>query len=142
MRFGRRVPLPPHVRAALEPLFGAAVDDVRVIEHSLFARLHVRCIATTRRRCIYLRGSAEEFFSDPVLMLHEYCHVLHQWETRTLTSLRYVIEWLRRGYWQNRFEVEAREFAERHAHRFRRLLALHAPESGQDACTATARQHA
>ncbi len=98
------------------------VDQVRVIEHSLFARLHGRAIATTRRRRIYLRGSAVEFFENPSLMLHEYCHVLLQWETGSLTTLRYLRECLRRGYWNNRFEVQAREFACRHESRLRELL--------------------
>ena len=37
---GRKVPLPPHVRATLHRLFGDAVDLVEVIEHSWFTRLH------------------------------------------------------------------------------------------------------
>jgi len=95
---------------------------VQVIEHSLFTRLHGRAIATTRRGRIYLRGSAADFFKDPVLMLHEYCHVLKQWEPGALTIARYLLEWLRRGYWDNRFEIEAREFAADHHYRFRALL--------------------
>ena len=119
---GRRTFPPPQVRSALEALFGAGVADVLVIENSLFARLHLRAIATTRRRRIYLRGSAADFYADPVLMLHEYCHVLRQWEPGLLTTGRYLFEWLRRGYWDNRFEIEAREFAEDHHYRFRALI--------------------
>jgi hypothetical protein len=119
---GRPVEPPPNVRNALHALFGARVDSVRVVEHSLFARLHGRAIATTRRRAIYLRGSAADFFGNADLVLHEYCHVLHQWEPGHLTSLAYVAEWMRRGYWLNRFEVEARAFASRHLHRFHALL--------------------
>ena len=51
-----------------------------VVEHSIYARLHYRIKATTRRRRIYLVGSARAFFADPALMLHEYCHVMRQWE--------------------------------------------------------------
>jgi hypothetical protein len=119
---GRRVAVPPNVQAALESVFGVGVAQVRVIENSLFARLHVRATATTRRSRIYLRGSAAAFFNDPALMLHEYCHVLKQWEPGLLTTTRYVGEWLRRGYWDNRFEIEAREFASDHLYRFRALL--------------------
>jgi hypothetical protein len=125
---GRRIAPPANVHAALEALFGTGVEQVRVIENSLFARLHLRAVATTRRRRIYLRGSAEDFFSDPVLMLHEYCHVLRQWEPGLLTTARYLLEWFRRGYWDNRFEIEAREFAEDHAYRFRALLGLSAEQ--------------
>jgi hypothetical protein len=130
---GRHVPPPPNVQAALTSILGDGVAQVRVIEHSWFARLHVRAVATTRRRRIYLRGSAAAFFEDPTLMLHEYCHVLRQWEPGLLTNARYIVEWLRRGYWDNRFEVEAREFAADHLYRFRALLTrnLAPPASNQ-----------
>jgi hypothetical protein len=122
MRIGRSVPVPATVCDALELLFGEQVSQVRIIEHSLFVRLHGRAVATTRRRCIYLRGSAADFFQNPWLMLHEYCHVLKQWEPRTLTLTRYFLEWLRRGYWNNRFEIEARDFADQHRDRLYQLL--------------------
>jgi len=47
-------------------------------------------------------------------MLHEYCHVLKQWEPGLLTTPRYLIECLRCGYWNNRYEQEARAFADTH----------------------------
>jgi len=103
----------------LEAVLGESVSHVHVIEHSLYARLHPRAIATTRRRRIYLRGSAQDFFDDPWLMLHEYCHVLKQWEPGDLTIARYCLEWLRHGYWNNRFEVEARSFADKRLHALR-----------------------
>lgn len=115
---GRSAAVPEEVLATLESIFGEGVHRVRVIEHSLFTRLHGRAIATTRRRRIFLRGSAADFYRSPELMLHEYCHVLLQWEPGELTTLRYVLEWLRRGYHHNRFEVQAREFAQTHLHRF------------------------
>ena len=101
----------------------ARADLVEVIEHSWFTRLHWRAHATTRRRRIYLRGSAADFFDDPVLMLHEYFHVLRQWEPRELSVWRYLVEWFRRGYWDNRFEIEAREFTEGEVYRFRAWMA-------------------
>jgi hypothetical protein len=119
---GRAVPLPAEISASLEALFEAPVDHVQVFERSLFARLHGRAVATTRRRRIYLRDSAEEFFENPWLMLHEYWHVVRQWEPGTLTIRSYVAECMRRGYWNNRFEVEARAFADAHAHRLRIML--------------------
>ncbi len=119
---GTQVTPPEHLQIALEAFFGDGVRHVRIIEHSRFVRLHARAVATTRRRRIYLRGSAEDFFSDPSLMLHEYCHVLRQWEQGRLTIARYLLEWLRRGYWDNRFEIEAREFADDNLYRFRALL--------------------
>src|SRR5580704_5643044 len=115
MRVAREASAPPAVRAALEQLFGESIAHVRVIEHSWRVRLHGRAVATTRRDRIYLRGSAAHFFADPHLMLHEYWHVLGQWQPGSLTVARYLAECLRRGYWNNRFEVEARAFADRHA---------------------------
>src|SRR5581483_5703592 len=114
MLFGRKVAVPSAVHAALEAVLGEGIEGVQVIEYSLVARLHSCDHATTRRRRIYLRGSAASFFGNPALMLHEYCHVLKQWEPRRLTSWRYLLESLRRGYWNNRFEIEARAFAEAH----------------------------
>lgn len=96
---------------------------VRIIEHSLFVRLHGRAVATTRRGSIYLRQSAAEFFEDPWLMLHEYWHVIGQWQPRKLTIRGYLAECIRHGYWNNRFEVEARAFADAHVHQLRALLA-------------------
>ena len=119
---GRRVSVPESVQNALARFFGEDVARVGVIEFSLFARLHWNALATTRRRRIYLRGSAEDFFNDPALMMHEYFHVMNQWEPRVLTTARYVLEWMRRGYWLNRFEVEARQFTADNLHTFRQLL--------------------
>ena len=119
---GRRVAVPEHICLALEKFFGDGVRVVVVVEHSLYARMHRRIKATTRRRRIYLVGSAQSFFADPTLMLHEYCHVLRQWEPGHLTTPRYLLEWFRKGYWDNRFEIEAREFATDNLYRFRALL--------------------
>ncbi len=127
MRAGREAPVPAAVSGALEQLLGERIGHVRVIEHSWFARLHGAC-ATTRLQRIYLRGSAADFFSNPWLMLHEYCHVLRQWQTGSLTVPRYLLECARRGYWNNRFEIEARKFADQHAPRLHTLLAA-APSS-------------
>ncbi|MGE0582929.1 MAG: hypothetical protein AB7P31_12460 [Steroidobacteraceae bacterium] len=131
---GRPARMPPALRATLIEVFGEGVDAVRVIEHSWFACLHVRALATTRRRRIYLRDGAAPFFADPTIVLHEFFHVLGQWEPRRLSVWKYVVELFRRGYWDNRFEIEAREFAEDHRHRYCALLARHQ--------AATERQHA
>jgi hypothetical protein len=125
----RQASVPPHVRAALESILASPIDHVAVIEHSRLARLHGRAVATTRRRRIYLRGSAAEFFANPWLMLHEYCHVMCQWEPGSLTLGRYLIECARHGYWNNAFEVEARAFADRHLAVLHAHLKDHAPSA-------------
>lgn len=118
---------PPHVAAVLRIVFGEAIDAVRVVERSFYARLHLGARATTRRGRILLRGDATGFWRDPELMLHEYFHVLWQWQPRRLTLLRYLAEWLRHGYWNNAFEIEAREFAARHCAWFGAELVIPAP---------------
>lgn len=49
------------------------------------------------------------------LLVHELTHV-RQWKEDRLFPVRYALESLRRGYRDNRYELEARE-AERAAHR-------------------------
>ena len=94
--FHTHVP-PQPLRAALHEIFGEPVDHVRVIEHSLYARLHLGARATTRRNRILLRDSAAAFWCDADLVLHEYFHVLRQWQPRRLTIWRYLVESLQRG---------------------------------------------
>lgn len=116
-----RLPVP--VREALMDLFGGAAAGVELIERSWRVRWHPRAVATTRPNRIYLRDTIEEFAGDPAVVLHEYFHVLGQWHPGRLTRARYVIEWLRRGYFNNRFEIEAREFESTNLLRFRQLMA-------------------
>ena len=119
---GRVATPPPPIARALESIFGESIAHVRVIERSHYARLHLGARATTRRAKILLAGDARDFWSDPELLLHEYFHVLRQWQPRKLTILRYLLESLMRGYWHNRYEIEAREFAARHCNALRREL--------------------
>jgi uncharacterized protein DUF4157 len=113
---------PESLRAALHEIFGESVDHVRVYEHSWYARLHFGARATTRRNRILLRDSAAAFWRDPDLVLHEYFHVLRQWQPRRLTIWRYLVESFRRGYWLNRYEIEARQFAATHVSKLQKLL--------------------
>ncbi len=129
MWFGNRCRPPKDVQAALEALFGQPVAHVKVIQYSIYVRFHWRAVATTRRNRIYLRGSGKEFFSDSTLLLHEYFHVLRQWGTGDLTIARYLGECFRRGYWDNRFEIEAREFTANEIFRYRALLAQQRTDS-------------
>ena len=123
MWIGNRCYPPNDVQQALESLFGEPVGHIKVVQYSIYVRFHWRAIATTRRNCIYLRGSGKEFFADGPLVLHEYFHVLRQWQPRRLTIWRYLVESLRRGYWLNRFEIEAREFAASQTPKLQELLA-------------------
>jgi len=122
---GNRCHPPRDVEQTLESLFGESVRHIKVIQYSIYVRFHWRAIATTRRNRIYLRGSGKEFFADGPLLLHEYFHVVRQWGTGDLTIPRYLVECFRRGYWDNRYEVEAREFTSSEIYRYRALLAQH-----------------
>ena len=102
--------MPEGLRSALHELFDDRVDDVEVVENSWYARLHRGARATTRRNRILLPGPASEFFDDPALVLHEYFHVLRQWNRGRLSIARYLAEWVRHGYWSNRYERQARRF--------------------------------
>ena len=125
MWIGNRCYPPKDVQLALESLLGAPVGQIKVIQYSIYVRFHWRAIATTRPDRIYLRGSGKEFFSDGPLVLHEYFHVVRQWATGDLTVPRYLAECFRRGYWDNRFEIEAREFTSTEIFRYRSLLSQH-----------------
>jgi hypothetical protein len=102
--------MPEALRTALAAVFGDDVDDVEIVERSWYAWLHFGARATTRRNRILLRGTAAEFFADPELLLHEYFHVLRQWNRGRLSIAWYAAEWLRRGYWHNRYERQARRY--------------------------------
>jgi hypothetical protein len=127
MLVGKRVQPPAPVAAALESIFGEPILQVLVIERSIYARMHFGATATTRRNRILLRDTAASFWSDPDLMLHEYFHVLRQWQPRRLTLWRYVAEWLRAGYWNSVFEIEARTFAAMHYETLSGLIAQYGP---------------
>jgi hypothetical protein len=88
--------LPRQLRHALGEVFGESIDGVELVEHSWYARLHVGARATTRRNRILLRGSIADFAADPDLMLHEYYHVLRQWNRGRMSLHSYLVEWQRR----------------------------------------------
>src|SRR5208283_3708420 len=125
MPIGRRYVLAPAVIAGLEQVFAEPVAGIIVIERSRYAQLHRGMCATTRPNRILLAISGAEFASRPTLLLHEYFHVVRQWRTGDLTRWRYAVESVRRGYWANRFEQEAREFTASALERYRRYLDVH-----------------
>jgi hypothetical protein len=119
---GARYTLPRTVSAALEAVFAEPVDGVIIIENSLYARAHLGMCATTRPNRILLAIGGAEFAANPELLLHEYCHVIRQWRPGHLTRSRYLLESARCGYWENRFEREARAFAAAAEQGYRRYL--------------------
>lgn len=63
--------------------------------------------ALTVRRTIFLARGVQ---LHPELLLHELRHV-HQFQASAAFPLRYAWEWLRHGYRDNPFEVDARRWA-------------------------------
>src|SRR6187549_362894 len=73
--------MPLELRSLLLELFGPDIDSVIVVEYSWINALHGWPLAVTRRDRIYLRYDTAHFHARPALVLHEYCHVLRQWNT-------------------------------------------------------------
>lgn len=119
----KHVRLPDDWALTLGALFGSRAVGVEVRERVWWLLPMPWVAAITGPSRIWLRGRAEDFFADPEFVLHEYCHVINQWDTRQLSILRYLKEWWRVGYWRNIYEVEARSFAAREVGRCRVLLA-------------------
>ncbi|MDB4949280.1 MAG: hypothetical protein JWM27_1929 [Gemmatimonadetes bacterium] len=67
-------------------------------------RMGAPAAAVTLRRTIVVD---RDVALSPRLLAHELEHV-RQWSAVPLFPLRYALESARRGYWNNRFEVEAR----------------------------------
>jgi hypothetical protein len=110
---GRRIQLPPTLLDRYPEL--GRVDwrrgGVPVVVAGWF--LHGSAAAITLWRTVFLSPTA---LLEAELLLHEFRHV-QQFETDVTFPLRYLWESARRGYFANRYEVDAREYA---AQRLRR----------------------
>jgi hypothetical protein len=103
--------LPAPLRDRVIALFGREALRVRIVEYSWINAWHGWPLAVTRRDRIYLRWSLARFVASPELVLHEYFHVMRQWNTGRLTTWRYLKQHFCNGYESNSFEIEARCFA-------------------------------
>jgi hypothetical protein len=95
------------------------MKEVRIKENSLLARiaaykLRTKQCAIVINRTIYLHNtSRENFMANRKWLLHELKHVeQYQRYGAIRFILLYLYETVRRGYHNNRFEVEAREAEE------------------------------
>ncbi|HRQ15127.1 MAG TPA: RHS repeat-associated core domain-containing protein, partial [Promineifilum sp.] len=107
------VPASGAMADCLSQIFGQPVSGVNVRVKTVVKNRFV----TTRRNSIRLPPtlSVDEFFSNHNLVLHEYYHVLRQWNTGDLSRTAYVAEFLRNGSAEgNRFEDAAIAFAKSH----------------------------
>lgn len=96
----------------MEPL---DIQKLKIKERSFFARiarlvLRSRQVAMVLGKTIHLSGvSREIFLSDRVWVAHELCHVQQFQQYGFLRFLwLYLLESWRKGYYMNKFEVEAR----------------------------------
>ena len=74
-------------------------------------KLHANSVAMVLGKTIHLYGSTKEnFISDERWLKHELCHV-HQFEKHGFVRfvIKYLWESLRVGYYNNKYEIEARE---------------------------------
>jgi len=90
--------------------------NYKLKENSWLARIAARKLRSNRAaivfgKVIHLHNiSKEQFEADERLMKHELCHVKQYQENGFLPFIiKYLIESIRKGYYNNRFEVEARE---------------------------------
>jgi len=109
---------PAEMKKCLEIILNVNISAIKVNPDSTFARLHGKnTAATTRKNNIYLNKkwypNCKSFWADKRTVLHEYFHVVHQWNTGELTVPKYIWESMKNGYWNNKYEVEARNFANR-----------------------------
>lgn len=87
-----------------------------IVENSFFARiarmvLKTRAVAMVLGRGIHLSGvSRDEFLKDRKWVRHELVHI-EQFRKYGMVKFLwlYLTESLKKGYYNNRFEVEARE---------------------------------
>jgi len=106
-----QVNIPDDIPGFLKPR-----KPIGIREHSWLARMAAAKLGTERvaiviGHTIHLSGiSSDDFLQNKAWFRHELCHV-KQYEANGLVPfiVRYLWESLRNGYWQNRFEVEARK---------------------------------
>jgi len=85
-------------------------------ENSLLAKLaakklQAKSVAMVLGKTIYLHGSSKEnFLADERWVKHELCHV-KQFDTHGYLTfvIKYLWESLRVGYYNNKYELEARD---------------------------------
>jgi hypothetical protein len=107
----------------------------RIIENSPFARLArltlgSGSVAMVLGNSIHLSGATrEEFLRDPHWVAHEMCHIRQFKEHGYVGFLwKYLLGWVRHGYYDIPFEAEARQAGECEAHLYAGGLPLPAPE--------------
>ena len=96
------------VKKCLEIIFGESVSGIKIGK-----RLGFKYITTRKNKISLPIGySCNQFQSSPFLLLHEFYHVLRQWNTGKLTVSKYIAEWTKNGSGNaNKYERAANDFA-------------------------------
>ena len=120
--------LSPKWRECLTKIFGVPVDDIDVYDYSgLVTALHGG-MNTSRRNSIFLVSNCRSFWRSPALVLHEYNHVIDQWNRGRLSEGAYgfesIIQWVngRDPHDDNKWERAADFFADTHAQSLRECV--------------------
>jgi hypothetical protein len=105
---GRRIALPSRIREQYPELEAVTWRRGGLPVNVAGWFLGQRSVAAiTLWRTVFLSPSV---LVDAELLLHEFRHV-QQFEASPTFPLRYLFESVRRGYFANRFEVDARQYA-------------------------------
>ena len=94
-------------------------SDYQIKENSLWAKLAARklktpAVAMVLGSTIHLYNiSEQDFLQDEKLVKHELCHVKQFKQNGWLIFIvKYLFETLRHGYYNNKYEIEARKAEE------------------------------
>lgn len=89
---------------------------IRIKENSFIARLAAAKLGSQKMAIVFgttihlHNTKREDFLNDKSWVCHELKHVeQYQKNGYLIFLIKYFIEWARRGYYNNKFEVEARE---------------------------------
>jgi RHS repeat-associated protein len=107
-----RCNLKPNMLGCLQQMFTTDAGNIANVEVVSEPKQGGKWFATTRPNLIIAYVSCDEFFGAHEAMLEEYYHVLRQWNTGTMTRLGWLWQTATHGYDKNKFEVEAKAFAE------------------------------
>ena len=89
---------------------------IHIKENSLRAKLAAKKLKTSSVAIVFGKSiclygiSKKDFLNNEALVKHELKHVAqYQQHGFALFLIKYLLEWMKKGYHNNRFEVEARE---------------------------------
>jgi hypothetical protein len=111
------------MQKCLEKAFGEPIVNIKVTVDNDFVHWHLGDDengspirgATTRPGNIFINMPCDDFWADPLLVLHEYYHVVQQWGHEEMSIPGYLLTWKRR-------EREAWDFAKRNVERLKGCL--------------------